>query len=557
MSDLPRWHGWRSRLFYLSRNRHWLLRTACGIAAAGLLIACLVASFGGKSEELRLPVMMRDAGTMRLQESADRLKNAASPDPRALCAWLRRVAEVLHGQQEEQPENLAEVLSSAGKLLTSLKLLGYDSEALIEKHADPALKAMITDYLAVAFLTVASSAHEDAAAALQRLDRLAKNKPPTPFASELVGSLMRMRGENDLALAFYMAEGAAWADAKDARASAVSIAVRMENVEQLRIILALPGGWLEDCSPHLQARVGAITGDIGLQWRGLLLDHFTDIPWLLVSFTFFAGVIWYFVLVQHDEKSRWRWFWPLLPLVAGVFSVWPTLSLLSWQARVQGLVQGETLLEQARYFILGVGLREELCKLALFLPFLPWLLRVRKPGRALLCGAFVGLGFALEENVQYYDEGGLAVAFGRLVSANFLHVCLTGLLAHSTYRLFCSRFRDVEQFFGTFAMVVLGHGIYDLLAVTNVVDLGNWLAIVLFLVLASRFLDDLAQETDARRSTLSLRAAFTLGCALLVAAVFIATAIQTGSLRAVAFTGNALLSSFILVFLYWRRFEHA
>jgi geranylgeranyl pyrophosphate synthase len=106
-------------------------------------------------------------------------------------------------------------------------------------------------------------------------------------------------------------------------------------------------------------------------------------------------------------------------------------------------------------------------------------------------------------------------------------------------------------------MVVLGHGIYDLLAVTNVVDLGNWLAIVLFLVLASRFLDDLAQETDARRSTLSLRAAFTLGCALLVAAVFIATAIQTGSLRAVAFTGNALLSSFILVFLYWRRFEHA
>jgi RsiW-degrading membrane proteinase PrsW (M82 family) len=557
MSDLPRWHGWRSRLFYLSRNRHWLLRTACGIAAAGLLIACLVASFGGKNKGLRLPSAMVDAGTTRLQESADRLKNAASPDPRALCAWLRRVAEVLHGQQAEEPENQAELLKNAGKLITSLKLLGYDSEALIEKHADPELKSLITDYLAVAFLPEASSAEADAAAALQRLDRLAKNKPPAPYASELVGSLMLMRGEEGLALAFFMAEGAAWADAKDARATAVSIALHTENVEQLRIIRALPGGWLEDCSPHLQSRVGDLTGDIWLHWRGMLLDHFTDIPWLLVSFTLLAGVIWYFILVQHDEKSRWRWFWPLLPLLAGVFSVWPTLSLLSWQERVQGLVQGETLLEQARYFILGVGLREELCKLALFLPFLPWLLRARKPGRALLCGAFVGLGFALEENVQYYSEGGLAVAFGRLVSANFLHVCLTGLLAHSTYRLFCSRFRDVEPFFGTFAMVVLGHGIYDLLATTDVVDLGGWLSIALFLVLASRFLDDLAQETDARRSTLSLRAAFTLGCALLVAAVFIATAVQTGTLQSVAFAGNSLLSSFILVFLYWRRFEHA
>ena len=557
MSELPRWHGWRSRLFYLSRNRRWLLRTACGIAATGLLIACLLASFGSKSKETVVPPQMVDSTMRRLQREAKRLQSATSPDPRALCAWLRRVAESLHWAHRDKPRSWEELLKVGGSMVISMQMMGEDGEALFEKHADPALKAMITDYLAVAFLTMSPSAESDAATALQRLDRLAKNKPPTPFASELVGSLMRMRGEDGLALAFYMAEGAAWADAKDARATAVSIALRMENVEQLRIILDLPGGWLEDCSPHLQARVGGLTGDIGLQWRGLLLDHFTDIPWLLVSFTLFAGAIWYFVLVQHDEKSRWRWFWPLLPLVAGVFSVWPTLSLVSWQQHVQGLVQGETLLEQTRYFILGVGLREELCKLALFLPFLPWLLRVRKPGRALLCGAFVGLGFALEENVQYYEEGGLAVAFGRLVSANFLHVCLTGLLAHSTYRLFCSRFRDVEQFFGTFAMVVLGHGIYDLLAVTNVVDLGDWLSIVLFLVLASRFLDDLAQEADARRSTLSLRAAFTLGCALLVAAVFIATAFQNRDLAAVADAGNSLLSAFILVFLYWRRFEHA
>lgn len=52
------------------------------------------------------------------------------------------------------------------------------------------------------------------------------------------------------------------------------------------------------------------------------------------------------------------------------------------------------------------GSGEELCKLALAALFMPWLVWRRAPGVALMTGAFVGLGFALEENIDYYQGMG-------------------------------------------------------------------------------------------------------------------------------------------------------
>ena len=42
MSEPGMFHGWRSRVFYLTRNRRFLLRTTGTIIAAGFLIASLV-----------------------------------------------------------------------------------------------------------------------------------------------------------------------------------------------------------------------------------------------------------------------------------------------------------------------------------------------------------------------------------------------------------------------------------------------------------------------------------------------------------------------------------
>ena len=203
-------------------------------------------------------------------------------------------------------------------------------------------------------------------------------------------------------------------------------------------------------------------------------------------------------------------------------------------------------------------MREEVCKLALFTPFLPWLLRKRAPGRALITGALVGLGFAIEENVQYYAEHGLSAAMSRLLTANFIHIAMTAITAHSLYRMVRSRFAEAGQFAATFAAIVLVHAFYDWLpSYEPLNEEGGWVSFVILLVLASRFIDQLSIETEPRRSTFALRAVFTLGCALLVAGVLVCSAMNARSMAGVADAAKDCLAYIPIAFLYWRRFENA
>jgi polyisoprenoid-binding protein YceI len=143
---------------------------------------------------------------------------------------------------------------------------------------------------------------------------------------------------------------------------------------------------------------------------------------------------------------------PTAIFIAGVASVWPTLSLVTFQEDHLGLSENAPFPHNLWYFFGGIGLREELCKLLLFVPFLPWLLKIRKPGYALLTGAFVGLGFALEENLNYYDQSGGSVVIGRFITANFMHVALTGIAAHGLYITVRSGFTRVADFAGSFVI---------------------------------------------------------------------------------------------------------
>ncbi|MBK8090817.1 MAG: PrsW family intramembrane metalloprotease [Verrucomicrobiaceae bacterium] len=550
----PPLHGWRTRVFHLTRDRRWLLRTAAGIAVSGLAIASFIVLFTGRDAIRPTHSASPSPPEKRLKEDATKLRTAAEASPRDFCAWLCRLGEYLRHEADEEAMPESTTLALHADYIKNGKLAGYELHPFIEKHGREGLDKAAADYLDVTLLQNGPQAEK----ALKSLESAAHAQPPAPFANELIGSLMLQRDEDGMATEFFIAEGAAFPDAQRARRRAVQTAIHTENADHMRLILAQPGAWIETCTPDEQYQAGAITGDVWLQWRGLFWDHFTDIPWLLVAFTILSGTIWWFILVQHDEKSPWRWLWPVLPLLAGVASVWPVLTVSEWQKHTLGMDRDSTVfVEQARYFLLGVGMREELCKLALFSLFLPWLLRTRSPARALLCAAFVGLGFAAEENVQYFHRYGIQAAFTRLLTANFMHLSLTGMAGHALYALVRSGFRGVEHFLGIMAFVILAHGAYDLLAVTDVIDLGGWLSIVLFLVIADRFIDELARESVQKRSNISLRAAFTLGCAVLVAAVFITAAIQGRSMTAVAHAGQSCLAVFPLIFLYWRRFEHA
>ena len=189
------------------------------------------------------------------------------------------------------------------------------------------------------------------------------------------------------------------------------------------------------------------------------------------------------------------------------------------------------------YYVAGVGLREEICKLALFALFLPWLLRRRDPLKALLTGAFVGLGFALEENLGYYQQSGVDVAIGRLLTANFMHAAMTALPALALYEMVRTRFAKAETFIGTFVTVVLVHGIYDWAFTAHeslpmIGDIGL-ISMLMLALLAHQLFHQLELMVRPGASVVSLLSIFVIGSSLVVGVSLILTALETPSLKAV------------------------
>lgn len=174
-------------------------------------------------------------------------------------------------------------------------------------------------------------------------------------------------------------------------------------------------------------------------------------------------LVWYGVLVLLGTPGRWRWLWPLPPLLAG----WCSFRALGWYLGavhpilapvMQRLSGGRGLL----LFIQDVGLREELVKLLFALPCMLWLRpRSAAPRSPLLTAAFVGLGFATAENRWFFGghvEPTLLV--GRVFSTTALHMTATALCGAALMAA-SSRSRPWSWFWTVFLSVVVAHGLYD------------------------------------------------------------------------------------------------
>ena len=197
-------------------------------------------------------------------------------------------------------------------------------------------------------------------------------------------------------------------------------------------------------------------------------------------------------------------------------------------------------------------MREGLAKLAAGAVFLPWLLWRRVPGLALFTGACVGLGFAFEENLNYYEQYGGGVAVVRFLTANFMHAALSGLLLHALYQALRSRFARVEGFLLRLPSVVVVHGVYDYTASSDTPGL-DFVAMAVLALTAWQFLDLAEQEARPGRRWLNPGAIVVLGTALLIAWSFIATALQGADRASLAAAGMECLAVLPLVFIYWHR----
>ena len=214
----------------------------------------------------------------------------------------------------------------------------------------------------------------------------------------------------------------------------------------------------------------------------------------------------------------------LLPaaLILGGASVWPTHFMSLWLESQWNLRPSVELAAGLRYCVLGIGLPEELAKLACFVPLLPPLLWIRGDLPALITAGCVGLGFAVVENMNYFESSAGADVVGRFLTANPLHMTLTGLAGLAVYRAA----RDVRGWgppaIATVALVILAHGLYDASiilgpALGDVALLGT----IIFAAVVYQFFRELRQLRPRRPEVISLSATFLAGASAVTAASFI------------------------------------
>jgi hypothetical protein len=267
-----------------------------------------------------------------------------------------------------------------------------------------------------------------------------------------------------------------------------------------------------------------------------------------------AGIVWLVICVtigRVDERPALRAPLYLLAIPLGVASAYLTLALSIVEDNLR-FVERHDAASDAIFFVVGVGLREELAKMLLLLPLVPFVSRWGRRREALACGALVGLGFAAEENINYFRMG-LDTALARFLTANFLHVSTTGLVAVAIDDLARRRSDEETSLSRTLPLVVLAHGMWDFLASDSQPfgQLGPYLSMMTFVFLARRF-GDVIRSLPGREGPL-LRV-FAVGVALVAGGTFVYASSLVGPVHAAMALAGGMLGLGIVIYVFAQEF---
>lgn len=374
------------------------------------------------------------------------------------------------------------------------------------------------------------------------------------FANESIGDLYAAGNRPEKAVRYYERE-ARLPVAESARHKAAALLLSRRDFAGLKTLLATPAFQRSPEPAHL-AEIAASER----RWSALpalisaaMLSFVRPLPAALAAL---AAVVWLAVIIQASQPPRvfsFRTFAPFVAVAAGIGSAWAALLAGYGFDHVWGLRQGAGLFGDVQFFVLGVGLREELLKLAFFVPFLPVLL-VRKDRLEAIClAACVGLGFAAAENLGSFAEAGAASAMGRFLTANFFHAAATGLLGLALFDALREPARRGWVFLATVPALVLAHGLYDAFISFAQLRRAETLAGAVFMFTSLAFFRRLQPLRSSATDRLSIAATFVAGISVLVAVVFACTAAQAGfesALAALAVSGITL--AMIIYMFYWQ-----
>jgi RsiW-degrading membrane proteinase PrsW (M82 family) len=409
----------------------------------------------------------------------------------------------------------------------------------------------------------------------KKIDDGAEKDPPMPWANHLLAREAQHERKHAEAAGFLEKEALAFPTE------------RKEDLNAALQIWTLLGAWdtlrekLADhrikalADPHFAYRLAVHDRD----WKGAL--RFLPNVWtpkISATGLVMSGIAalgWMFFCARLGRLRRRLGF--RLPMYAlafafGVASVVPTVTLITIEEAKLNLVETGDAARDALFFVFGVGLREELSKILLFLPLLPLLRKWGDKLDVLVCGALVGLGFAAEENLGYLAQENLSTGLGRFLTANFFHMAATGTLASAVDDFISDREKHAQAFTRTSLLVVGIHGAYDFL-LSHPEYGGAYFAMACFVFLTRMFLNAVgdAQVREARKARAADAAkgaalrdwrrgdggisplhAFIFAVAIVTGVSLAYAVMAVGPTNAVLVMGSGLLGEAIIVYVFVR-----
>ena len=377
---------------------------------------------------------------------------------------------------------------------------------------------------------------------------------PMRYANELVGDLHYAGKKRDEALFYYERE-ARNADAAGARQKLFELLLEKRDFAAAHRIASDPA-----IGPRLTPsnRVMLAAGehrwlDIFQPLIGMERDYLKPMPATLAAL---AGLLWFIIALQAIQPPglfSFRTLVPILAVAAGVASIAPTLLAVLYEEEMWKLKATGDFFDDLIFYVGGVGPREELCKLLCFLPFVPVLLMRGSRLEMLMIAGCVGLGFAIEENMQYFAQAGPAIAFGRFLTANFFHLAATGIICLAFCEWMMSPLKKFLPFIGKTLAVMLAHGCYDAFMAVEELAALALVSTMSFMLLALFFFRTLRTLRTTATDQISIAGTLIIGISLLNAAVLVCASMKLGfapALAALAFTAFSLIM--VTYMFYWQ-----
>ncbi|MEO6420541.1 MAG: PrsW family glutamic-type intramembrane protease [Polyangiaceae bacterium] len=389
----------------------------------------------------------------------------------------------------------------------------------------------------------------------QDVERAADADPPMPWANHLLARESYYLTRNEEAAERYLREGVLF----DRHADIDSALAILEATGGFPAIGAALGDPRVNrlASPWMHFRYAVEVRDwkqaFRWSWVSTFDNRFTLGPLLLAIVSGLAWLVFSARLGRIGERPLVRGPLYLAAFALGMISVYPTDVLIAVQESTLHLEHTGEAFHDILYFLFGVGFREELSKLLLFVPLLPILLRGFRRGwvtklDVLVCGTLVGLGFAAVENLLYFEREDLSTAMARFLTANFFHMSMTALTSAALFEFAREPDKHSFEFSKTLFTVMALHGAYDFFLSAR--GGASYLAMGVFILLAQRFTSAVSDTRESARGGLPLLHIFISGMAFVIGTSFVYASWLVGPTVASAVLVEGMFGLAIVLFFF-------